>query len=635
MNEQQIKRIMTDLAEEAVPATVDLWPAIRSRLETSKTFSTTGESSMDTSFAQGRRLRLAAAIVVAAFVLAALFLATPTGQALAKNLLRFFSRAESNTQWMPTLASASLVEASPASVATDWPTATPNPADLQPFHGTCGSMPYPHCTVNQIQALVKFPVKGLATLPPGMQFAGATGGPDAITLMYQGEKGTLFLAQSPTSQDDLQQWEIAADALVEAVSIGNLPGEYVQGGWTGLGLTSNAALGWEANPARQTLRWEQDGIRYTLWFYASKTPGGIALDQSKMVELATQLTLKPEIARDVTSPGFLTLEQAEVRAGFKPLEPAWLPAGYMLAGATYAPERNAICLHYRYRLEATAPTLTIFESYGWLPGVDEIKIKQTYNGQAIDIPTAIAALPVGGSENGYGTLASNGVNLGTVCGGLQMTTNKALLWRAKRMSFIIGAVVDQFQGRGFLTNLEMQRVAEGLTGVSNSDENGLDPERLTSIAGLKSLAGFQVKAPRRMLADLHFDHAVYQAKDSQANPFWGNEGWENALLIYLGSPIGDGSDGRTYSLFISQTYGSGQQTLEELALGGGFEPVTVNGRPGLHQQGCWTADPAAGIYAGCMQILAWFEGDLRIEIDTYLPQALPKELLIAIAESMR
>ncbi|MBN1147172.1 MAG: hypothetical protein JXA78_07945 [Anaerolineales bacterium] len=643
MKEEQLKRILGELAEQAAPADLDLWPAIQSRFETNQTHTQPGESSMNAHIARRWQARFAAAALLIALLAAAL-LVTPQGrawaQSAAQSALQFFTRSEGNTRLIPTQDLASLVEVTLAleeetltSAATPWPTATPRPESLQAFHDACGNLPYPHCTLEQVSQMVAFPVKGFAEMPEGLEFVGASGSPEAVTLMYQGLSGTLYLAQSPASQDNLQDWQIAADALVEALPIGNLPGEYVQGGWMGLGIAQAGTLPWETGSGLQTLRWQQDGIRYTLWCYAHKVGDSLALDKARLVELAAKLTTKPPKAQAPGQAAFLALDQAATRAGFSAVEPAWLPAGYMLAGATYAPERNAICLHYRYRLEATAPTLTIYESYGWLPTVQEIKVQQFYNGQEIEIPTSIESLLVAGAENGYATLASNGVNLGPICGGIEMTTNKALLWRAKNMNFILGTVVDQFQGRGFLTNLEMQRVAESLTGVSTIAAEIIDPERLTSIETLKSLAKFEVKAPTRMLAGLHFDHASYLGAGNQANPYYDYRESERALLIYLGAPLGDGSDGRFYYLFISQVSGPEIPTLEELALAGGYESASVNGQPAIQRQDCWVGPAPGG--AACMQTITWLENGVWYEIDVFLEKALPKELLIAIAESLQ
>ncbi len=636
MKNHPLTPILHDLAEDGIPAEVDYRAAVRARLETSKTHANQGAFSMKTSFTHPRRIA-AIAFLAVLLLMAAALVSTPQGQAWAQTVLRFFTRSESNTHLIPTQDPLTLIEVSPAEETPAQAeqlivTPTPRPEALLPFNDACGSLPYPRCTIEQIGKMVDFPVKGLAAIPEGMELTGASGGTENIIVMYAGSRGALYLAQGPAGSDDPQLFEISSDTLVEAVSIGNLPGEYIQGGWSGLGISEAGLVRWETHEGIQTLRWEQDGMRYTLWFYASKTGDGPLFDKSGLAALASQLTAKPASSGAISQAAYLTIEQAATRSGFAIVEPAWLPAGYLLAGATYAPEWNGVCLYYSYRLEAAAPTLTLFQSNGQLPSVEDIKIKQFYNGQPIDIPVSIAAPEIGGVEPGYALLASNGVNLGAICGGIEMTTNKALLWRFNGMSFVLGAVVDNFNGRGFLSDVEMRRVAESLTGVATLPADALDPERLNSVEVAKSLAGFEVKSPTLMLAGFYFDHGVYYPNDAPPG-FWRSGGSEDVYLLYLGSPIGDGSDGRYASIFIAQTFAPGQQTLDELAMGGGYETASVNGQAALHRQDCWE-DPVTRTTA-CYQTLTWFVDDVRYEIDVFLEKALPKDMLIAIAESMK
>jgi hypothetical protein len=639
MNPRKLNAILQRLAEEAIPGgEIDLWPAIQTSLETGKLSSRQGDLSMKPRFARTPQFRLAALAVFSLLALALLAVTTPAGRAWAQSVLHYFTRT-GDTVTIPTQEPASLVEIAPApAVPESSPTFIPNPSlspeAWLPFHETCGSLPYPRCSVEQAAALVDFPVQGLADLPAGFSFTGASGGPDRIILMYQGEGGALYLAQNPAEKDALQNWEIAGNTVVEAVMVGDQPGEYIQGGWSGLGISQPGLLAWENDAARQTLRWQQGQMRFTLLFYASKTGSGPLFDKTGLAALASSLTSQPSDTQVAIQAPYLSLQQVEQMAGFTPVEPGWLPAGYTLAGASYAADRNAICLHYRYRQQALAPDLTIFQSYGWLPSVEDIKIKQTFNGQPLDIPVTIASWPIAGVENGYATWAANGVNLAPLCGGLQMTTNKALLWRANNMNFILGAVVDQFQGRGFLTNQEMQRVAESLSGLTAAPSDAPDLERLASPSALKSLAAFEVKIPTRMLAGFYFDHAALFPAGEQVNSFAQVNETDRAVLIYLGSPLGDGSDGRYASIAIFQDASSQDDpTLAERALAGDYQAVMVNQQPALFQLSCWN-DSLSGA-ATCQADLIWYEDGVWFEIVAWLDKALPKELLIAIAEGLR
>jgi len=656
MEEGKLKAILIKMAEEAIPTEVDLWLEMRDCFAKYARNDIEGESlraenlggeffatkkasrlmSLRGEFfatKQSHILRVAGAILFVCILILAVVLATPGGRAWANNALLFFLRSKSNTLLIPTQDPANLIEVPQTVTAFPEPIVLPDTGTLSPFHQECGSLPYPRCSLVHLSNMLDFPVTGLSEAPDGFDFTGATGGPDQAVLLYQGEGGALYLAQGPVDRVSPGDFEIAADAEVEAVFIDGLPGEYLQGGWAGLGILEPGEVGWEYEPGKQTLRWEQAGILYTLWYYPSKSADQYSLDKSQLVELASQITDRADKLEPPLPSQFLSMEQVETRSGFTPIQPAWLPEGYTLAGASYAPDRNAVCLHYRYFQEA-ASTLTLFQSYGWLPTIEDIKITSLYQGQPIDIPVSITTVPVGGSENGVATLAINGVNLGQICGGVELTTNKALLWRADGMNFILGAVLDQFQGRGFLSNLEMGRVAESLSGVPNLQWAELDPERITSLQEIKSIAGFPVRLPTRMLADLRFDHAVYRASGSADNPFRDVSAAEEVLLIYLARPLGDGKDGRHFNLFIAQSYGPGQQTLEEQALAGGYQWVTVQGNLALFRQDCWD-DTSTGGFAVCMQTLSWMEGDLRIDIEAFLDKAIPLEMMLKIAEGLR
>jgi hypothetical protein len=101
-------------------------------------------------------------------------------------------------------------------------------------------------------------------------------------------------------------------------------------------------------------------------------------------------------------------------------------------------------------------------------------------------------------------------------------------------------------------------------------------------------------------------------------------------LLYSGGPVGDG---RAYKILVMQT-ANPENSLEVLALAGGYEPVNVKGQPAIYQQSCWTAAEIDG-QAGCRQHLAWFENGTRYEIESFLPTNLPEETLLEIAESMQ
>jgi len=568
-----------------------------------------------------RRTRMAALISLSLIFAVAVFFVTPQGRALAQEGLQFFSRSAQDTQPLPTLAAPVVTIDSAQSEA---PEALPTTGteNLPPFQETCGGLTSPRCSLAEIRPMVDFQVRELATAPKDTQLIGATGGPQQVTLVYAGDgmNGTLWLQQEPLAAGEPQVWTVAADAIVESVMVGDAFGEYVQGGWFGVD-TNDGTLGWHADAGIQTLRWAADSMRYTLVFHAGKMAAGILLDKEAMVGLAgTLVGENPENISPSPTPQ-LSLAQLSQMTGFEVSLPVWLPDGYTFQKAAYFPQRNGACLYYHYAEGAEGwPLLTIFESPASLaPGVYDIKMEaQSYDGQLIDIPLDVSTLPVGGAEGGLAQFVGNGVDAGKLCSYPGLVSNRALVWQAGGKGYVIFGLLDQYQGRGFISRLEMQRIAESLTGVATLEDT-LDPERLLTVEDAETLAGFDVREPTQMLADMHFDHAVVHTGD----------GLNEVYMVYSGSGNGDG---RRYGFSFSQAVGE-TQSLEDTFLAGGYENLTIHAQPAIYREICWS--DISGNSAECYQEASWYEDGTRFDIQAYLPGALEKETFLKIAESMQ
>ncbi|HEY9088393.1 MAG TPA: hypothetical protein VIO36_09520, partial [Anaerolineaceae bacterium] len=108
--DDQKRRLLQHLAEQGVPADHDPWETLRQRLSPQK----------GTTMPQHRpsaRARTASFIAIAVVAVTIVFLSSPQGQAAASGLLRFFTRASSDSLPLP------------ANVATQAlpPTITPAP----------------------------------------------------------------------------------------------------------------------------------------------------------------------------------------------------------------------------------------------------------------------------------------------------------------------------------------------------------------------------------------------------------------------------------------------------------------------------------------------------------------------------
>jgi hypothetical protein len=176
------------------------------------------------------------------------FAATPQGYAVAQDVLQFFIRTKSDSYYEPV-----------SDLTFE---------ETTPFHEQCGIPIRPTCSVEQIRSMVDFEVKELGTLPEGLYFVGATGGPDWVDLHYEypdrlaGGIGILVEATGRPAPGNLPL--VAKSAYVEQVQIGDLPGEYFRGI---LFQDEHGNVTWQPNDPTATLRWADGGSTYTLFYF--------------------------------------------------------------------------------------------------------------------------------------------------------------------------------------------------------------------------------------------------------------------------------------------------------------------------------------------------------------------------------
>ncbi len=195
------------------------------------------------------RKRLAAIILLAFLIAAGLLVATPQGRALAQEVLRFFTRAQSDTlplqPWQMT----------PLPTAVGTP--TPDPA----------SMNAANQAIADVAQQAGFEVLAPAWLPDVLSFSGASfdSEHDIARLFYKyWDTNGLVLSEQPFQRtEDCQLCGmVGASAEVQSVPIGDVTGEYAQGVWK---LTDNGPV-WQSDPYMKTLRWEQNGLAFELLY---------------------------------------------------------------------------------------------------------------------------------------------------------------------------------------------------------------------------------------------------------------------------------------------------------------------------------------------------------------------------------
>ena len=282
---------------------------------------------------------------------------TPQGRAWAQEILRFFTRTTSDT--LPyTLEPVTWLDVTPDIPA---PTITPLPSQA-PFAVDCGDFAYARCSIEKVRSKVHFTVSELGSIPAGLYFIGATGGPDRVFIKYEAEahSGGMYIYESPwTDSPEQTAWQVGASAVVETVQIGKSTGEYVKGSFSM--INGETGLKWNPGLDIQTLHWVEGGI-----FFEMQVTGSAAqISRDEFVALAETLTTKPVAAAstpmpptatpdpqasDMSSHYPLTVAQAEEQAGFDVLEPTKLPEFLSWIGARYEAEHKTVNLFYHLNL---------------------------------------------------------------------------------------------------------------------------------------------------------------------------------------------------------------------------------------------------------------------------------------------
>lgn len=218
------------------------------------------------------RRRTAGVTMLAVLMVTLIFVATPQGYAIAQEILQFFTRTESDTFYQP-------VEDLTFEETT-------------PFHEQCGIPIHPTCSVEEIRGMVDFEVKELGTLPDGLYYVGATGGPEWVDLHYEypnrlaGGIGVLVEATGRPAPGSIPL--VAKSAYVEKVKIGDLPAEYYVGI---LFQDENGNVTWQPNDPTAHLRWEDGGSTYTLFYFFQNQED--PLTKEELIAVAESMTTEP------------------------------------------------------------------------------------------------------------------------------------------------------------------------------------------------------------------------------------------------------------------------------------------------------------------------------------------------------
>ncbi len=264
MNKKQMQSMFKDLTEQKAPKeTINLWPAIESRLQTSDLTQPKG-TQMNTR--QKLIPRLSAGIALAVILIGALFFTTPQGQAMAQSMLQFFTRAESNELPLQSFQLTPL----PTSGAP-----TPNPVSIIDAK----------LEITEVELPVGYDVFEPSWIPSNLTFAGASiEDPKIVRIFfrYMDTNGLVFRQEPVPGSKDCELCNmVGPDAPVEEVAISNTTGEYVEGVWK---LTEQGPV-WESDPYLKTLRWQKDGMAFELLYMGPPD----SLSKQDMVTIAESI----------------------------------------------------------------------------------------------------------------------------------------------------------------------------------------------------------------------------------------------------------------------------------------------------------------------------------------------------------
>lgn len=375
MNDKFIQHHLRQLAERAVPDHVDLWPAIRAKLDSSRR----GDIAMNI-LKRNHRLRVLA-IATLALILTLGALTTPWGLAFAQSLFRFFPVAPADSFPLPTeqiqfygaeptippTFAAQLKPITPTPIESE-ETATPMPPIFAaPVISGCedsATLLTYRCQVSKAEAAVGFDLKEPPGDLEGLVFSHAGANPTLrfANLIYTAIGGGSQLTISQVRGDmSAHTWdEVPPSAAVENVKVGGNDGEYVRGIFVVKPGATSAT--WQADGPVRRLRWREGDVLFQI-----RLDGHVArvewLEKDTMIALAESLVYKTNTTEGQLRADYLTsVKDAEALAGFDLLEPMVLPEGFSFKYAEFDAISQRVRLVYEAATGAGTAGIVIFQT---------------------------------------------------------------------------------------------------------------------------------------------------------------------------------------------------------------------------------------------------------------------------------
>jgi hypothetical protein len=204
------------------------------------------------------------------------------------------------------------------------------------------------------------------------------------------------------------------------------------------------------------------------------------------------------------------LAKVEELAGFDVKEPSLLPAGYVLEDVTVEEVTHSVCLHYRHAAEPGDSVLLIAQGdlapappLELIPGWPEYSVLK----ESVSIGGAKNSFHVAGWRRNAWACTQMAEEEKTP---FSFALAPWFTWEANNQQFDLYSVSAGCGTPGGLTNLDLLRIAESLTGNPTHAVDELDPDCLHSISDAEKMAGFDVQEPAYLPNDVSFYFATYQ-----------------------------------------------------------------------------------------------------------------------------
>jgi len=262
------------------------------------------------------------------------------------------------------------------------------------------------------------------------------------------------------------------------------------------------------------------------------------------------------------------------------------------------------------------PSLTIAESKKEVLPLPEDLTMQGLDQDQVFLETA--DVRVGGTRDEKGLYVYGNLDPSKICG-IQSFQNQVLVTQLEGLNVSIIAQKEGPMGmiRNWLTQQEMVRLAESITGVSTIDENQLDPEFLTSIEDIRQMAGIPLKFPTKLPEGMNFTYGQVLNEETIRKVIlnYSNDNQNITLRLMNGSY-------ETLAAALKRNPDAYKQT-------------TIHNQLALISQGYWNENywvdlPNGG--DGNASVI-WIEDEVMYSISGF--NAYPSQVWIEIAESVK